>query len=74
MKITPCHCSYRCTCYLPDKKIVKQRIEEAPDTKYIFNKDGLIIGGAICVVTYATGEVQTLRRAWMDTLESHPIL
>ena len=74
MEITKCNCVYHCNCYLLGKKIVKQRIEEAPGTKYIFNKDNLIIGGAICVITYSTGEVQKLRRAWMDTLESHPIL
>lgn len=71
MKITTCNCIYHCTCYLPDKKIARQRIEEDSTTGFVIDETGLIVGGAICVVTYATGEVQKLQRAWMDTLESH---
>lgn len=60
-----CNCSNCCSCYFKDRRVVTQTMEYIKG-EIALNEDGLIVEGGICLVTYETGEVQRLKRSWMD--------
>lgn len=60
-----CQCRQICSCYWTDRRVVAMRMEYIEDEKKYDDK-GLIIAGGICIVEYETGELQRLKRVWMD--------
>lgn len=64
--IQDCKCGQFCSCYYRDRKCVTQHQEDDPENEKSTDNEGLIVTGVICVVTYETGEVQRLRRPWLD--------
>lgn len=67
-----CTCPDVCNCYYKDRKVVAQHLEEIPGAIVIYDKDGLIIDGCLCVVIYETGEIQKLKRCWIDMFPQYP--